>query len=62
MPKTPLEAQYEARIRPIMSGFPQDTTPTATLVAAKRPVHALVTRHGKTARKILAAKVRKMPA
>src|ERR1700676_4727155 len=61
MPKTPLEAQYEARIRRIMSGFPQDTTPTATLVAAKGPVHVLVTRHGKTAGKIPAAKLQKCP-
>jgi hypothetical protein len=38
-----------------MSGFPHDTIPSATLVAAKRPVHVLVTRHIKTARKILAA-------
>jgi hypothetical protein len=37
-----LEAQYKARIRPIMPGFAQDNIPPATLVAAKRPAHALV--------------------
>ena len=39
-----------------MSGFPQDTIPAVTLVAAKGPAHALVTGITKTARKILAAR------
>jgi hypothetical protein len=37
-----------------MSGFPQDTIPVVTPVAAKRPVHVLVSLHDKTARETLA--------